>query len=374
MAEILGGLTILQRAFPTGIDGTRVGQWRLERADMSFAQLAQMLAAALGEFNQRVVNKWGWLVYITEDDYLEYEDGGSVTPSPDITDVDRIDMLHGTTIGHMLDLRVYGEAVGGSKRAMRDLTEQKFRAAVSNIVKRLEWRLEQRVLTRVFTDTENPLGTSGYDVGWVTSSGNVVYTPPAYDGQTFAGHTHYIGKATSGNDLGDLLEDLVETVQEHGHDAPYHAIVSRADTNTYRDLSRFVESVDTNISVIDRGGETAGNRYFARVDQRPPMEIGRYQSTYGDVILRATARVPASYCAVVKSYGVNNMRNPIAIRVHPSTGFGAYIVPETTEDNQYPVKKLSIEMEYGVSCNMERTAGAAGYFVADGNWVDPTIS
>lgn len=373
MAEILGAMTILDRAFPTGLDGTRIGQWRMRRASMDFGRLAQMLAVNLETFNSRMLEKWGWLFFIREDDYLEYENGGTVTRSRKMTDVDDIDMTSGTTIGHMLPLNVYGEAVGGSKRAMRDITEQRFLSSVRTNIRKLEWAFEYEVLSRVFTDTENQLGSNGYDVGWVTSTGNVVFTPPAYDGNTFASHSHYIGVDSGSNDLEDLLESLVATVQEHGHDAPFSAIVSRADALTYRGLTRFVETVDTNVAFIDRGGETSGNRYFVRgVNQ--PMQIGRYQSAYGDIDLYATARITTGYAAVVKSAGQNNPRNPLAIRVHPDVGFGAYIEPETLDDNRYPIKKLVIPMEFGVSVNEDRTAGAAGRLVAGGAWTNATIS
>jgi hypothetical protein len=37
----------------------------------------------------------------------------------------------------------------------------------------------EKLSEALFNDDENLLGTSGYDVGFVTSSGSVIYTPPA---------------------------------------------------------------------------------------------------------------------------------------------------------------------------------------------------
>jgi hypothetical protein len=55
-------------------------------------------------------------------------------------------------------------------------------------------------------------------------------------------------------------------------------------------------------------------------------------------------------------------------------GFGAYVVPETTPDDDYPVKQLDVEFEFGVGVGMDRTNGAAGLLVAGGSWADATIS
>jgi hypothetical protein len=125
--------------------------------------------------------------------------------------------------------------------------------------------------------------------------------------------------------------------------------------------------------MVDRGGATSGGQFFAR-GQRPFALVGYYQSDYGLIELRATARLATGYAGLVKSYGQLDSRNPLAVRVHPQVGFGAYVVPETTPDDDYPVKQLDVEFEFGVGVGMDRTNGAAGLLVAGGSWADATIS
>src|SRR3990167_372269 len=144
MAEIAGPRTILTKALATGIDGTLAMQWRM-KSGRTFAEIISDLALAIGNFNEQRVANWGWCFGLTEDDLFEYEDGGTVSEAREITDTDKVDARHGTTIGHMIELHVYGEAIGGTKRAMRDLRESQFMADVRTVVRTLEWRFERQL-------------------------------------------------------------------------------------------------------------------------------------------------------------------------------------------------------------------------------------
>lgn len=373
MAEVLGPQTLLNRALPTGWDGSKLAQWAL-RDGVTYGELANQLSLALGDFNQEMVNDWGWLFFLTEEMGMEYENGGTVTEMPEITDLDKPEALHGTTIGHMIDLRAYGQGIGGSKRYFRDARSAKINAAISTLVRRARWRFETKLLTRWFTDTENLIGSAGYDVPFVQGGGNVAFAPPAYDGEAFdSSHTHYLGLDSGSKDQDEVLNEMAETLQEHGHNPPYTALVSRADVASYMALTAFVEVVDPVVQMVDRAGATSGNQFFA-TGQRPFGMLGYYQGQYGLVEVRFSARVPTGYAGMVKSYGQLDVRNPLAVRVHPVTGFGCYVVPETTPDDDYPVKQLDVEFEFGVSVGGDRTNGAAAYLVGGGTWADPTIS
>ena len=376
MAEVLGFQILLNKALPTGWDATRLTEWAF-RDGVTYGELVNMTALALADFNAEMMRDWGWLAFITEEIAMEYEQGGSVTPSPDITDVDDVDPRHGTTIGHMLDLRVYGEAIGGTRRYFRDARSAKITATINTIVRSLRWRYEQKVLTRWFTNTETAIGSVGFSVPFVRGTGgNVDYAPPAFDGEAFdTTHNHYLGfdSDASANDHGDVLNGLAETLQEHGHAPPYVAVVSRADIASYYALTNWVEIVEPVVSTIDRGGATAGTQFFT-VGTREFGQIGFYHSQYGLIEVRATARVPTNYAGLAKSYGNNTARNPLAVRVHPESGFGAMVRPETAPDDDYPLKKLNIEMEYDVGVGMDRTNGAVGFLVSGGTFTNPTIS
>lgn len=374
MAEVIGVQTLLNHALPTGIDATRITEWAM-RDGITYGELASNLALSFAGFNQEMVNDWGWLFYLTEELALEYEDGGAVTEMPEIVDITKPTPVHGTTIGHMIDLIPYARGIGGSKRYFRDARSAKINAAISTLVRQARWRFEKKLLNRWLTNTENAVGSSGYDVPFVRGTGgNVDFAPPAFDGEAFTtAHTHYIAVDSDSEGFDQMLLELAETVQEHGHAPPFTAIVSRADTASYYALTNFVEVVDSMISVVDRAGATSGNQFFA-TGQRPFGQVGFYQSEYGLIELRATARVPTGYAGMCKSYGQLDNRNPLAVRVHPSVGFGALVMPETTPDDDYPVKQLDVEFEFGVSVGADRTSGAACYRVADNTWANPTIS
>lgn len=375
MAEVLGPLNLLDKALPTGVDGTRLAEWAMEDG-ITYGELANQIALALGDANQELVRRWGWLFAITEEIFMEYENGGSVTPMPELTDMDKPEPLMGTTIGHMIDLRYYGQGVGGSKRFFQRVRSAKIRAAISNIVRRAVWRFEQRLLTRLFTNTENAIGSAGYDVPFVRGTGgNVDFAPPAWEGEAFTtSHDHFLGfNLSTPLTFADMLNGLAETLQEHGHEAPYRATVARADIASYAALTKFVELVGISGVIIDRGGETSGNQMFRQANWQMG-HFGDFQSDYGPIELHATARVPTAYASLVKSYGQLDQRNPLAVRVHPARGFGLMVVPETTPDDDFPVKQLDVDFEFGVGVGMDRTNGVVGFLVAGGSYVNPAIS
>lgn len=374
MAEVLGPLNLMNKALPLGVDGARLAQWAM-RDGVTYGELVNQMALALGDANQQLVNRWGWLFFLTEETAMEYEQGGSVTPMTEITDMDKPRAIHGTTIGHMIDLRAYGEAIGGTRRFFRDIRSAKLRASISTIVRRGIWRFEQRLLTRLFTNTENAIGASGYDVPFVRGGGTVAYAPPAWDGEAFTtSHTHYIGyDSGDSKTLTDVLNGLAATLQEHGHEPPFKAIVSRANISTYAGLTKFVELVNIPGLMIDRGGESTGNQMFRQAAWEGG-HFGDFQSDYGHVELHASQRVASNYVGMAKSYGQLDARNPLAVRVHPDQGFGFFVVPETTLDDDTPIKQMDVEFEFGVSVGADRTNGAAGLLVSGGTWANASIS
>jgi len=376
MAEVIGHLNLIDKALPTGVDGTRLAQWAM-RDGITYGELANQVALALAQANAELVRRWGWLFFLTEELMMEYEQGGAVSAMTEITDEDRPQPTKGSTIGHMVDLRAYGEAIGGTRRFFRDVRSAKINAAISTIVRKGVWRFEQKLLTRWLTNTENAIGSAGYDVPFVRGTGGTVdFAPPAYGGEAFTtSHDHYLGyNASTPKTFADALNGNAETLQEHGHEPPFRAMVARADVATYAALTDFIQMVNVPSLMVDRGGTSTGNQFFQNGTSWMDGHFGDFQSEYGLVELYATARIPTLWGGMAKSYGMLDSRNPLAVRVHPSQGFGFFLVPETTPDDDTPVKQLDIEMEYGVGVGMDRTNGSAFYLIAGGSWVNPTIS
>lgn len=374
MAEILGPITLQNRGLPLGVDGTRIAQWMM-RDGITYGQLVNQVALALGDVNQELVNKWGFLFGITEEIALEYEDGGANKELEELTDIDEMVAVQGSTIGHMLPLRYYGNAIGGSKRAFRDIRSAQIRANIAALARRGRNRFERLLLQRFFSNAEEAIGASGYSVPFVRGTGgNIDYTPVAYDGVAFASsHDHFVGvNVSTPKTMADVLEALVLTLAEHGHEAPYTALVSRADTALFAALVNKVQLVDVGVMPM-RGGLTAGPQFYASGVQTLDR-IGSYQSTLGAIDLIASGRIPTAYVGLTKSYGNNDSRNSLAIRVHPLRGFGLQVVPETTPDDDFPIKQLDIDFEFGIGVGQDRTNGAVGYLVAGGTYANAVIT
>lgn len=375
MAEILGPQTILSRALPEGVDGTELAKFAI-RGNYTWQDAVTEMSAAIGAFNQSFINRWSGMFYITEDDWVEYANGGTVTRAKAITDVSNPDAISGETKGHMIALTPYGNAIGGSWRFFRDARQPQLEAMVRNAIAQHKDRLEFELLNRMFIDDEIAVGSVGYNVPFVLTTGTVDYVPPKVDGKDFASHSHYVGvNVSTPKTFADLLNSLVETVAEHGHQAPYTALIAREDINTYKGLAKYVEYTAPIVSVVDRGGATTGSQYYGSYT---PMltegVVGYFDADLGMVELRSSYRIPTGYAAVYKSYGNNDPRNPLAIRVHPRQGFGLFITSEVAPNSaNFPLGKMTIESEFGVGVGMDRTNGAAGLLVAGGAWADPTI-
>jgi len=381
MAETQGPLTTLNNVLPSGLDATRLAQWQLN-SGRTYADVRSEVAGALNGLNQELLAAWGDMIYVTTEDYMEYPDGGTVTDMPDLSELDSADIYKGSTVGHMIDLKAKGRGIGGSWRFFRDAREAQILATIRDVLTSGRNTFEKAVLTRAMTDTANLLGSIGYDLPFCNASSGVTYTPPAVGGSTFASsHTHYVGVATgTGVDLGTVLNTLAGHLQEHGHPPPYNAKVAVADVATYNGLGKFSKPISDRIILVDRAGATTGSEFYERGTVETPQGsgagyyIGSYVSSYGEIFLYATARIPTKWSLVYKSYGTNNAKNPIAVRVHPDQGFGFFINEVASDNDKFPVAKIQIEIEYGVSCGMDRTAGAAGYLISGGAWANPTIS
>lgn len=380
MADVSGPLTTLNNVLPSGVDAGRIAQWHL-REGVSYSDFRATVASAFNALNMEIFNAWGDLIYVTEEDTMEYPTGGTTGEMPELTEMDLAELVKGETTGHMLDLKPYGDGIGGSWRAFEDMRQRTLSASIRQIVERGRNRFERAVLTRCLTNTVNTLGTNGKDVGFCDGSGGgVTFAPPAQGGEIFdTSHDHYIGIASASKTFSDLLEEIAEHLLEHGHMAPFTVKVSTADVGSYKALTDFIKPIGDNIVVVDQGGSTS-NRFFERGQVEAPgmsgsgIYVGSYSSARGVMRLYATSRIPTGYAFGYKSYGANNAKNPIAVRVRPSLGFGFFINEIASENDRFPIARIQIELEFGIGVAEDRTNGAAAYRVSGGSWANATIS
>lgn len=380
MADVSGPLTTLNNQLPSGVDASRIAQWRLRQGE-DYASFRSTVASAFNALNMEMLSAWGDLVFITEEDMMEYPNGGTTGDMPELTEMDLAELIKGETTGHMIDLKAHGDGIGGSWRYFEDMRQATLAASIRQIVQRGRNLFEKKVLTRCLTDDVNTLGSNGVDVGFCDASGgSVTFAPVAYGGESFATtHTHYLGIDSDSKGFDDLLEEMAEHLLEHGHMAPFTVKVSSADVTSYHALADFAKPITDRIIVVDQGGGT-NNRFFERGSVESPgmsgagFYIGSYQSSRGEMRLYATSRIPTGYAFGFKSYGNNNAKNPIAVRVRPSVGFGFFINEIASNNDRFPIARIQVEFEFGVSVGEDRTNGVAAFRDSSGNWTDATIS
>ena len=379
MADVSGPLTTLNNQLPSGVDAGRLAQWRL-RQGISYGEFRSTVAGAFNAVNAEILSNWGDLIHVTEEDMMEYPTGGTTGEMPELTEMDLAELIKGETTAHSIDLKPYGDGIGGSWRYFEDMRQATLSASIRQIVQRGRNTFERKILTRAMTNTVNTLGTNGKDVPFCNASASsVTFAPPAMGGEAFAtSHNHYIGLASGSKGYDDVLEEIGEHLLEHGHMAPFNVKVSTADVLAYHALANFSKPISNNVIIVDQGGGTE-NRFFERGEVESPgmagsgIYIGSYQSSRGLMRLYATSRIPTAYAFGYKSYGVNNAMNPIAVRVRPSIGFGFFINEIASDNDKYPIARIQIEFEFGVSVGEDRTNGVAAFLVSGGAWVNPTI-
>lgn len=385
--SIRGILTTRNYQLPVGLDGTRLAQWQL-RDGSTYAETRALIAAAFDGYNEEALTVWDDLITVTPEDHFEYPNGGTVIEMVKrVSGETRPPLVSGFTTGHMIDLAIWWQGIGGDEYFFRDARRPTILASVSGLAQSGRNLFDKALLVRAMTTTENLLGTNGYDVPFCNGSpGTLKFAPQQWNGQVFQDtHNHYLAFDSGSKTYDDVFTSLAQTVNEHGHNGPYTAFVSEGDVPTIRALTNYIKPVN-NINIIDRGGLTTGAQYFENglILSTPPTGtryIGAYDTGYGTVALRATYRIPSiinntnGYVFLYKSYGSTDARNPLAVRYHPDMGFGFRIKEIPSYDTTWPVKEIEVETEYGISCGINRTVGACAEIGSGvSTYQNPTIN
>lgn len=377
MATILGPRALIDIAVPTGVDASEVLKFSLEDG-VSAAEVIAEAAATIGVINEQLIQRYGGLIYLTEKVYTRYRQGeGSRTMTPRNAEFGTPDGSRSDNIGHMLPRWDYIDATSWSEEWLRRAPREDVMDDLRLIGERWMSRVDYDILNRMFTNTENQIGSSGYDVPWAIGTGmNVNYIPPAYRGYQFSSsHTHFVLKAAtkSSANYALLLEDMVTQLRHHGYEGRLVALVSDSDLSTVRGMTDFVDL--TPFTVVT--GTTTGTPVQVvqgEVQGIPGELFGYYNSDRGVVELRYHERIPAGYCWMGKSFGVNDQRNGVGIRVEPGGGFGLRVDPQVTRSLQPRLEKLLFKATHGVGV-WDRLNGVAGWVDAGASsWTNPTIS
>lgn len=378
---VLGPRQLVDLAIPTGIDGARVFRFENLRSNLSADRVIADAAAQIGAANEQLVQLYGGLVYITEMSYAYYRQGeSSRTMTPKKAEGQKADPVKSGNIGHMLPLNDYEDALGWSRQYLRDAYITQLEGDVATIADRWRNLVDYEFWTRVFTNTENALG-SGYDVPWAIGTGtNVNFIPPQWANYTFdSTHTHFQGTANSAAaDWGTLFNTMVGELRHHGHQGRLVAFVNSTNISTIAGMTtagaKFVELNPQNFTMVGGNSGSPIQITTGEITGVPGELFGYFNGRLGLVELRYHDRVPAGYTFMTKTYGINNPRNGVAIRTHPgeSQGFGLAVVPQLTNDIQPELDRVIFRATHGIGIN-DRVNGVVGR-VGNATYSNPTIS
>lgn len=364
MTALLGVNDLKNWALPSGWDATKLQEFQLADGttlDVVYNEFVGASIAAAQTILEHPV--FGNMVYVTTEPALEYRNGLASTGLDARSEYTRADAKRSQMIGHMLPEGSFDRSLGFTMDFLRKVRMSHIEAHIEDVIYDVVDEFQRQALTRFFSNTENVLGSSGYDLPFANASSNVVYTPPAYAGQTFASsHTHFDRKGTS-NHL-DAIKAGARHLAEHGIMGPYVGIIPEADVATYQAVTGFTYPELGSLATVSNTDRLA-------VDES--VFIGGVHTRDGWVLLHATPRVPTNYFGMFKAYGSNDRRNSLAVRV--STDY--LFTPVFLRGDGFrvsPLENMTLIHEYGVGVNRGRLNGYLCEFDSSGSYGNPTIS
>ncbi len=370
MSHVLGVSDMKRFAVPSGWDAGELVKYELADGttyDDLVADIAVMLQEVQADIESNP--QYGSLVSFTTEQALEYQNGTGTTGMEERTENRSADPRKSKTIGHMLPLQSFDRQMTWTWDFLRKARRAQIDSDLISAKYDVEDEWQRRVLKRFFSSAENQQGSSGYDMPLANASSTVAYTPPAYNGKTFASsHTHFARVAAASRATG--LEAGILSLREHGIMGPYVGILPQAYTATWAALSNWVKP-DRAINHFN------GATDLMTLGMSEEMFVGAYNSQYGLIYMWETPRLSADYIGVYKTFGTNDPRNPVAIRYSEDLGAQPILMAGETR-RQFPLENATIIHEYGVGISgAERMARLNGYaikFDSSGDYTDPTIS
>jgi hypothetical protein len=351
----------------TGWDATELQNFELQDGTTFAAVVAQM-NAALGALNGELFGDPLWSSLVSYTDQLEVEYRVGVSNGMERhTEYGRPDAKRAATEGHMLPLLSWDRALGWTWDYLRKARTSQIQADIADSIKDVRDRWRVSILTRLLdrddeSGASNGLGASGYSTGFATTaaSTSVDFTPPAWNGNTFAStHEHYVG-ITGGVFTNAVFTDAADELQEHGHEAPYDMWIGQSDKAAVLALTNTVKVTDPLIQL----GIT---------QERAVVDPSRYIGVNNGFRIQVVPGMPQYYGFAFKSYGANSQRNPLRIRLDKGQTrpiVTAFSDPRSGAGAVYPLQYMMMFIEFGVGV-ADRTAGTPRY-VNSATWADGT--
>lgn len=359
----------------TGWDATALRNFTLADGT-TYQSIVGELNAALGGLNGDLGSDplWSTLLSFTDQPEVEYRVGGTGGMEPH-TEYGRPDPQRAATEGHMLPLRKWDRALGWTWDYLKDARMDQVRADIALAIQDVRDKWRTQILGRVLTRGDDSgvfygLGTSGYSPGFATTaaSTSVDFVPPTWGGTAFTStHEHYVG-ISGGAFTVAAFQDIKAELREHGHQPPYDVLIGQADETTVRGLTGFVPVAQ---QLVAYGTTTSLATFGAEPDD---INGTYYIGMLEDCRIRVVPGIPQYYGFGYKSYGANNPRNPLRVRLERGRSrptFYAMTDPRAGNATT-PIQYLMFYGEFGVGVG-DRTNGTPRY-VNNTTWADGTPS
>lgn len=365
---VLGTHDLKDLVLPTLWDQTYLQNVRLQ-GNRTFNELMAEIQAGIGDFNQNdLLNQphYSGLLAVQDTPEVEYATG-STGGVQQFVDYKVPDPIRGATTGHLLPRNVWMRTLGWTLMWMQRARQEQIDADLRSMFTDIRVHFQKLALIRFFKSTAVTIGNSGKSVpfadGGTADSTYVPYT--SMRGSTFASsHSHFLRQAATLTTT--LVNDAVATLWEHGHDAPYNAIIPLADIGTWSALANYRPIAWANLSYNNN------TTVRANLSELSGDIFGYYESPYGLVALWATPFLSTGYYGIYKSYGGLDARNPLRMYINPAVGAG-WNVAQGLYINA-PQHLAVLMAEYDIGVGEDRTNGVAVLNAASGNYIDPTIT
>lgn len=366
----IGPRSTVDLALPAGWDGAALERLAIQDGT-TIQEVVRRVVTAVNGINAELQADplIGGLTYMTTARTVRSRSGGATTGMDVHTEYGLPPEQKGVSTGHMAPRNKRDMVLGWTWDYLNDAISDDIDADLMFNIDRIRNEYQMAPLVRLFTKTQNTTEASGLDVGMADgSTTGVVFTPGAsMNAPTgFANtHAHYVKRTTALTAAN--IEATVKDVWEHGHAGPYLGFFAEADRAT---VVAIAASGAFAYYPRASGLVAYGN---ANVAQVPAGYDAVMTTAYGDVYVKFYARIPTAYFAIVKSYGINNPRNPL--RWWYNDRFGPGVVPLPSKQvRQFPIEGLFLYAEYGFTANDERTQASVTQIAGSGSTYDnPTI-
>lgn len=266
----------------------------------------------------------------------------------------------GTPSGWLLPLYENAITLGFTKKALDVMSVPTFEGELATTVQAIVRGQRADVLERLFLDTEFGLDNDGVGAspGMAGSgSGTNVYSGPTPPGVTTL---NLYARVTTGANAAAQVATFQSYLNYFHGPGPLELLTSTAGITEVTAMTGFTEAGSAFI-------RPAAGTAEALVD--PNQYLGVLN---GNILVRhADPQLTGNVLAIYKSYGVNNVQNPLAWRYSDIWGPDAWV-----EDRElYPLANAVVNQNFGIGAN-NRTGAALIAVAASGTYAAnaPTIS